>query len=73
MTAWRTSGRSKKRAAPRTTYGTPRLVSASSKASDWALIRNRMAISPGALPSLRSAAMRVATAAASATSSECGV
>ncbi len=48
----------------------PRPVSASSKVSDWALMRNSTAISPSARPLLRSAATRAATASASATSSD---
>ena len=48
----------------------PRPASASSKLSDWALIRNSTAISASARPDWRSAAIRAATALASATSSD---
>ena len=54
--ACRTSGRSKNRSTPRTTNGTPRSDSASSKFSDWALMRNSTAMSAGAVPRATSAA-----------------
>ena len=67
--AWRTSGRSKNRSAPCTTYGTPASVSAFSYASDWALVRNSTAISRAGVPASISVRQRAATAVASAGSS----
>ena len=49
-----------------------RAVSASSKASDWALMRNSTAISPSGWPAFFSSRMRAAVDSASATSSGCG-
>ena len=50
----------------------PRAASASSKASDWALIRKSTAISAAGVPPATSPAVAAATASASATSSGAG-
>lgn len=63
-TASRTSGRSKNRSAPRSTYGTPTAASADSYVSDCALIRYRIAISRAGTPS--SISLRARRAASSA-------